>query len=207
MASLKRLGLALVLTLTFCALATSASASNIVLNPGFETGDFTSWVVNDGTWSVSNSNPSGVTPHSGQAFAWTGCVGIGCIDPGPNGAWFYQDLPTTIGQSYSLSFWYHPLGTPDELQVRWGGNVAVDIINQPNGPYAMFLATVVATSATTRLEFLGRQDPGWNGVDDICVDTPNGSCASAAAVPEPMSLVLLGSGLVGLRRLTHNRKS
>src|SRR5690349_5840839 len=108
MAALKRVGLALVLAVSFCAFASPASAANIVLNPGFETGTFANWVANPSSgfaWSVSSG-----AQHSGQFYADTGCVGAPCITPDPNpaGAWLYQDLATTVGQSYVLSFWYFP---------------------------------------------------------------------------------------------------
>jgi hypothetical protein len=83
-------------------LAASAAAGNIVLNPGFETSDFTSWTVNG--WDVDTIGGD-VTPHSGTYFADTGCVGAGCFND-VSGAFFFQDLATTMGATYTISFWY-----------------------------------------------------------------------------------------------------
>src|SRR5438552_3325386 len=110
MAQRYRAGFVAALLISALAASSPAMASNIVLNPGFETDAFAPWVANPSSirpWVVTG--PSGFA-HTGQFYASTGCVGAQCMTPGPDpgGAWLYQDLATTPGATYNLSFWYAP---------------------------------------------------------------------------------------------------
>jgi hypothetical protein len=168
-------------------------AGNIVVNPGFELG-LANWTLDNNStpWFIDTN------PHSGTFDIASQCAGAICVDP-VNGTFFYQNLPTVIGQTYNLSFWAFFEGAPDEIKVTWGGSTALDILNPavPNDVYAQYSTTnLLATSSTTRLEFFGRQDPNQNlGVDDIVV----------AATPEPSTLLMISVALAigaGLRRVT-----
>jgi hypothetical protein len=202
-----------------------AFGSNIVLNPGFETGDFTNWTNTNGNWEVETSS-GGVVPHSGTYYADTGCVGAPCLTTGADGAFFFQDLPTTIGDTYTISFWYDlgnttctdecvgegpsddPNDTFAELEATWGATTIFNVIadDVPDQGWVNFTINAVATSTSTQLEFFGRQDPAQLGVDDVCVDLAGGSCGGEAAVPEPAALLLSGSGLAGFGFLALQRR-
>lgn len=195
------------------ALVTSvAFGTNIVTDPGFEDGGL-GWTGSG--WSVDTS-AGGVLPHSGNLFAATGCSGPDCI--GTPIAYFFQDLTTVSGQFYAISFWYDmgnttcpgctggpsddPGETLGQLEALWGGQVILNVTanNQADPGYVEFTGIVQATSDSTELEFLGRQDPNSLGVDDVCVDlVSNYTCATAAQVPEPSSLLLslCGAGIGG----------
>jgi len=172
--------------------APSAIAANIVVNPGFESGFLPGWVVNNNVspWFIDTIPNSGLNDVANQ------CGGPGCLDS-LNGAFFYQDLPTVIGNFYTLTFWAFLEGAPgqtDEIKVTWGGNTVLDILNPavPDDVYFQYsVSNLLATTSSTRLKFFGRDDPGILGVDDVSVSTP-----------EPSTLLMISAGLLivaGLR--------
>jgi len=175
--------------------------ANLVQNPGFETGDFTDWTVgtsNNG-WQVDVSGDHGDVPFDGTFFASDGCVGPDCIS-GPQQSSLSQNLLTTSGQNYDLTFWFYTGGnsTPNELDVLWNGASVLDL--GPGGTlgvidsYTEFTVTGLnATSSSSTLTFLDRQDPGWIGLDDIDVEP-----AGTSAVPEPSAIPFAMAGLFGI---------
>src|SRR5208283_5928083 len=76
---------------------TLSGQANLVVNGGFETGDFTDWTVTGGGNFVDDGSSSGITPHTGNYVAEFGASGE--ID------YLSQTLSTTHGASYLLSFW------------------------------------------------------------------------------------------------------
>lgn len=196
----RNLFMTIMLPAAFLLFKVDAHATNIVANPGFETGDFTSWTTGGGSsWFVDVSAFGINGPHSGNSFAGNLCVGSNCITTPTS--FFYQDLPTVNGQTYTLTFWFD-LGTcqdtcgPEELKVLWGGNTAFDLATTTSGTkdpgwVEATVSGLQATSTTMRLEFVGRQDPAALGVDDIQVQ----------GVPEPGTILLVGLGAVGLATL------
>jgi hypothetical protein len=190
----------------------SANAANLVTNGGFETGDFTGWTHSTGSvdpWQIdtsSSGNGAFHTPNSGTVFVSTGCVGAQCIgsDTVTATAYLYEDLPTVVGDTYAVDFFFASGGEPgQELLATFGGTTVEDLVNLPQQAptYTEYTQNVVATSTTTRLEFQGRQDPSWDALDDISVtDT------SVAATPEPTTaLTGLGACLFGLALLRRKR--
>ena len=128
----------------------------------------------------------GIAPYSGTYSAYFGPVG----DTGG----IYQDIPTVPGQTYKLDFFLAlPVaGTPNSFEVQFGDAI-LSLTNFPAGfPWAEFSLSDMATDTTTRLEFTFRNDPAYWLLDNVSVTTGGGT------TPEPGTLVLFGSGLLGI---------
>jgi len=186
-------------------LGTSTLKADLVTDGGFETGSLAGW-TSSVDWVPVPSLPGIINgPHSGSYFAATSCIGRFCTSyPTAPTSFLSQTLATTIGQTYTLTFFLDtgidPKGRntiDNALLVTWGGTLAWA---GQSGSFAfddgwlgqVIVNGLVATSTSTVLQFSGRQDDSFLGVDDIHVN------ASAATVPEPSTIATVGSFLVGL---------
>jgi Carbohydrate binding domain len=170
-------------------LGTQASA-DLVVNGGFETGDFTGWTQAGDT---SFTDVESFFVHSGNFAAEFG--------PTETNGFISQTalLATTPGDTYTLSFWLaNDGGTPNNWSVSWGGNFVDGATDAAQFPFTQFSYQLLATSSATDLTFSFFQAPAFYYLDDVSV-------VSLHPVPEPSTLAI-GSvcGLVtlglGLRR-------
>jgi len=172
-------------------LSCGAYGGNIIVNGGFETTYLDGWTYNPQQWFTNFANV-----HSGNWNADTTCAWPQCLSLGnPQTAYLYQDVPTTPGQTYTLSFFWSPgplSGSPSssELKVLWGDptqpslTTVVDLLTSTGTlAYSQYVGTVTATSATSRIEFLGRQDAAALYLDDVSLEE--------SSIPEPGSFSLL----------------
>jgi len=170
---------------SLCAIAVALVATgrlvsaNLIVNPGFETGDFTGWTT---TPAASGSNFAVVpNPHSGTyavSFAATG-ADLDAIS---------QTFATTPGTQYNLSFWLEIVNQNNEFRVTFGGVTVLDLIDKGalpgNERYRQFTLAGLATGSLTTLEFAGRNPPDFSYLDDVSV-TPS------AGVPDSGSTAML----------------
>jgi PKD repeat protein len=145
--------------------AATITVSGLILNGGFETGDFTGWTLAaDPSYTfVDYGSVSGITPYSGSYEAALGA-------PGSLG-YLSQTLVTIPGTSYLLSFWLDsPDGeTPNEFLVSWNGSTLFDQTNLGAIGWTNLQFLVSATGTSTVLEFGFRDDPSYLGLHDISV--------------------------------------
>jgi hypothetical protein len=132
---------------------------NLLINGGFETGNFTGWtLVGDPTINyVSNDHP-----HSGIYAADLGqSITNGTLS---------QTVSTTPGQTYTLTYWLdHPFPNsfPNLFRVSIGGTVVYDQTNLPAFDYTQFSFDYTATGASTLIQFTFREDPQFFYLDDV----------------------------------------
>ena len=216
--------------LGFALLLTPASATNLVTDGDFS-GLGAGWTTstpdptqmglgNLTTWSFGSSgSPVPFPGFPSPYFADTGCAGDGCVDPNaPGGAFLStltQDLSTTPGTTYSLSFDYALItpyenydaaGGPSEIQVWWGGTEIADLGSSSTPDVSSFSSDTISglsvSSGTTALEFIGREDNDFVYVTDVNVTAPN----APAVIPEGPTFLYVATALIALALLMFRRK-
>src|ERR1700682_4537415 len=156
-----------------------ATPINLVVNGGFETGNFTGWSFGGNSMTVRSDHP-----HTGTFEAKLGNV----LSPG----FLSQTLATVADTTYDLDFWLQAdglLGSPRNFFDVWlnGTRIFHEVVSG-RGPtfghdYQEHRFSFLATGLTT-LRFESRNDRAFFRLDDVSVQ-------ESAAVPEPTTLSLV----------------
>jgi hypothetical protein len=146
-------------------------SANLIVNPGFETGDFSGWKSQPAGFS-SYFGVNGDNPHSGTYAAFFGSFDFVRDD-------IYQNVPTIPGHTYHISYWVDN-GVVEggsgfaEIRSSWGGTVLEDLFPANAFPYQQHTFDVTATSTSTEFRIGGYQIASLWYLDDVSVTDTTG---------------------------------
>jgi len=174
--------------LSLVAILPATKAANLVQNGGFETGDFTDWTL------TGNTGFTGVDTNSAYSGTYGGDFGAVGSD-----GYLDQNIATTIGDTYDITFWLsNDGGTPSDFSSSFGGTTGVSLTD-PNGfSFTEYSYTATATTTSTDLNFTIRQDPAYFHLDDVSV---------TSGVPDSgPTLLLVAATLAGICALGYRSR-
>jgi hypothetical protein len=177
-------------------------AGNLIVNGGFETGDFSGWNANvEASFVVLPSGQNGIPSHSGNYY-----VNFGTYTDAPG--ILSQTVSDMSGSNYTLAMWLLGDGGVNEFKVQWDGTTIYDMsipdtLHTPTPYYIQLSFTVQGTGSDTVTLYGGDNgdNPGAITLDDVSL------VPAASAVPEPTSLALLGMGILGVAGYVCRRRN
>ena len=151
---------------------------SLVQNGGFETGDFTDWVLVGGTIVGGYlydgvENASFVSPNDGASYVHSGNYAAVLGESGQS-ATLSQSVPTVPGENYLLSFWLiDPTSLTTQIfEVNWSTNgtdfsALYGSTNPQDFSWTNLTFVVTATGTSSTLQFAAENDQDYFGLDDV----------------------------------------
>jgi hypothetical protein len=171
--------------------AAGVQAAELVVNGGFETGDFTAWTTSDSFSTFYGVDGAG--PHHGNFSAY-----FGALDPSDSIA---QVLATTAGTHYTVSFWLDSEFTSGDAAGFVGTFGATTFISLSDADadftFKPFSFDVVASGPYTQLTFAAYNANFFYTLDDV----------SVTAVPENATYALMALGLAAVGAAARRRQA
>lgn len=216
-------------SLTFIFFVSSVACANLIENGDFETGDFTDWITSG---DVEIYDTDSFLGDIGEAQGMDNYFALLGKDDTEGTSQLRQDFDVTGFSSFNISFnwafdfWDNSYSAQDTFLslVRQDGTptkriTMLDLQTQGNGFFSpdaglshgfysetIDLSDYVTPEARLIFRLTEESDNGWftgtasmAGIDNVVV-------TGVAPVPEPGTVILLGSGLLGLVAYGRKRK-
>jgi hypothetical protein len=162
-----------------------ASATALVTNGNFESGSFSGW-TKSGNSLFSDIVANTVT--SNHTNVWR----IGAIH---TEGMISQIINTEAAATYSLSFdVYNQLTFNSNFAAYFDGVIVSSYANEVQDWTHYTINNLIASSTATELKFAARNDLSYTRLDNVSLV----QTASASAVPEPTSVLLLSGAFAAL---------
>ena len=143
-------------------LTSAVQAAPVLVNAGFENGDFSGWtLVEANGLNVVDASEQ----HSGDYAAFFGEVGAA--------ARLSQQLATEVSRSHDVMFWLSNIGgstgnsSVNRFQMALGANTVFNFDDKAADGYVPHTVRFIADSALTDLAFLFQRDDTFWRFDDL----------------------------------------